>query len=85
MDIAERNAKNEAKAMVAELRQELESLNENDRVAEFDQFAVIKHDSGIVTVVALESGEAYEFMSIDTAAEFVVMNAGKFIEEEADE
>lgn len=83
MDEIQDKAKKEAEEMVRELRQELQCLNGNERVAEFDQFAVVKHDSGILTVVSLDFEKTYEFMSIDTAAEFVIMNADKFIDEEA--
>lgn len=82
MGRTEEQAKQDALKLIEELVSELQTLNENDRIAEFDQFAVVRSDSGIITVVAFESGESYEFMSINTAAEFIVMNAGKFIGED---
>lgn len=80
-DLQEYKEKKKVQKLIEDLKEDFDEAFSDDTAAmEYEDFAIIKSDSGIISVVAFNFENRYEFMSTASAAEFLVMNAEHFVD-----
>lgn len=80
MNFEERRAKRDALAHIRALAEQLDCLDDKAGALEFETFAVARtEENDIITVINLLEQEGYHFISRDSAAEFIIMNAERFV------